>query len=288
MSDFQDTLSAFPRELMREDFGAFIAHYSCEANGVVTNHVFHGRNDPRRMSVFLQFMSLIASILLLVAVGVQYAQHVKNLQLQTERWAKLNSMSKRCLVSEYHKRERACSVYDELHAKLVVLRRKLLVAIQQSPLTLEATIFDTELFDLIGTESTHKEVHRQRCTSWEMALATSYSIFDTAKIGACVTCVKKKLSLVEWLDSIEPAKLDTNTLEHISINLERFLSRVVQVKAVRNAAIANSCVVCLDGARDVLLLDCMHLVVCSNCSVTMKECPVCRLAIRKKVVVYSP
>ena len=100
--------------------------------------------------------------------------------------------------------------------------------------------------------------------------------------------MKKKLSLVEWLDGIEPAKLDTNTLEHISINLERFLSRVVQVKAVRNAAIANSCVVCLDGARDVLLLDCMHLVVCSNCSVTMKECPVCRLAIRKKVVVYSP
>ncbi len=167
---------------MREDFGAFIAHYSCEANGVVTNHVFHGRNDPRRMSVFLQFMSLIASILLLVAVGVQYAQHVKNLQLQTERWAKLNSMSKRCLVSEYHKRERACSVYDELHAKLVVLRRKLLVAIQQSPLTLEATIFDTELFDLIGTESTHKEVHRQRCTSWEMALATSYSILILPKL----------------------------------------------------------------------------------------------------------
>jgi len=50
---------------------------------------------------------------------------------------------------------------------------------------------------------------------------------------------------------------------------------------------ANSCVVCFDNPVEVVLLECGHLCLCSECSQKMNMCPVCRGSISRVVKVYK-
>lgn len=54
----------------------------------------------------------------------------------------------------------------------------------------------------------------------------------------------------------------------------------------------NECVVCMDSARDTLLVPCHHLCVCSTCADTLKQdqgfCPVCRQNFTGVIRVYQP
>jgi hypothetical protein len=47
------------------------------------------------------------------------------------------------------------------------------------------------------------------------------------------------------------------------------------------------CVVCMDAKRDVVLMPCTHNVVCYDCSLKLKECPVCRAKIAQKIKYIS-
>lgn len=49
----------------------------------------------------------------------------------------------------------------------------------------------------------------------------------------------------------------------------------------------NTCVVCLDNPRNVLLMPCAHMVLCRDCAVNLRDCPTCRAKIRQQVQVYS-
>ena len=44
------------------------------------------------------------------------------------------------------------------------------------------------------------------------------------------------------------------------------------------------CVVCLDGAKEIVFQPCWHQVTCPECAVRLKECPLCRerIAIRRR------
>ncbi|XP_078349545.1 5-formyl-3-hydroxy-2-methylpyridine 4-carboxylate 5-dehydrogenase-like isoform X2 [Oculina patagonica] len=54
----------------------------------------------------------------------------------------------------------------------------------------------------------------------------------------------------------------------------------------------NECVVCMDSARDSLLVPCHHLCVCSACADTLKAdqgiCPVCRQTFTGVIRVFQP
>jgi hypothetical protein len=55
----------------------------------------------------------------------------------------------------------------------------------------------------------------------------------------------------------------------------------------------EKCIVCMDALRDVLLLPCKHLVLCSGCAQQMEgrgalgSCPYCRQACVKRVRVLG-
>jgi hypothetical protein len=55
----------------------------------------------------------------------------------------------------------------------------------------------------------------------------------------------------------------------------------------------QKCIVCMDRLRDVLLLPCKHLVLCSGCAEQMEgrgaldSCPYCRQACSKRVRVHG-
>ena len=58
------------------------------------------------------------------------------------------------------------------------------------------------------------------------------------------------------------------------------------LKELENLKDEMSCKVCLDGAANVLLTPCNHLVCCYECSIRLRSCPICRAKVGKVVHVY--
>ena len=46
------------------------------------------------------------------------------------------------------------------------------------------------------------------------------------------------------------------------------------------------CKICMDRDKSVYFYPCGHVVMCSDCSKSIQECPICRNKIRKKQPVY--
>jgi len=49
---------------------------------------------------------------------------------------------------------------------------------------------------------------------------------------------------------------------------------------------ANNCVICLSCKKNVLLLPCKHLCICTSCSPKATDCPLCRTKIENRTTVF--
>lgn len=49
---------------------------------------------------------------------------------------------------------------------------------------------------------------------------------------------------------------------------------------------SSTCIVCLQEKREILFLDCRHIVSCENCSTRLNTCPICRCPISQKLIIY--
>lgn len=49
---------------------------------------------------------------------------------------------------------------------------------------------------------------------------------------------------------------------------------------------AEMCKVCMDAVIDCVLLDCGHMVLCTQCGKKMAECPICRQFVVRVVHVF--
>lgn len=47
-----------------------------------------------------------------------------------------------------------------------------------------------------------------------------------------------------------------------------------------------TCVICFGSVRNILLRPCNHLCLCKHCAVTVKLCPICRITITGREIVY--
>jgi len=47
------------------------------------------------------------------------------------------------------------------------------------------------------------------------------------------------------------------------------------------------CVICMDAPRSVLFSPCNHLVACAACSNTLKDCPLCRGRVKKRIKIKN-
>ncbi|KAK7582361.1 hypothetical protein V9T40_013806 [Parthenolecanium corni] len=54
-----------------------------------------------------------------------------------------------------------------------------------------------------------------------------------------------------------------------------------------NEVLQNECVICLEKQSNIVFLPCGHLCTCSNCSLCVNQCPLCRCDIESKMQVYS-
>jgi len=48
----------------------------------------------------------------------------------------------------------------------------------------------------------------------------------------------------------------------------------------------NDCIVCMDNARDTLLLPCSHLHFCGECAARLERCPLCKVIITERKGVF--
>jgi len=94
--------------------------------------------------------------------------------------------------------------------------------------------------------------------------------------------------------SIKKYKKYTDDLiqEHESILLEVIsennrinnnLATISEAKSINNAFL---CVVCIHNVRDIILLPCNHNILCNECLIQLKECPICRKNIDSYTKVY--
>ena len=70
---------------------------------------------------------------------------------------------------------------------------------------------------------------------------------------------------------------------------EEAAAALLQKKKQEEAAAAevDTCCICLDGKKSVVLLPCRHLCLCEKCnSPSLKKCPICRSTIESRMVVF--
>lgn len=49
----------------------------------------------------------------------------------------------------------------------------------------------------------------------------------------------------------------------------------------------STCCICLDKEPNIIFMSCFHFVTCQSCSNNIETCPICRLKINKKQIVYK-
>ena len=56
--------------------------------------------------------------------------------------------------------------------------------------------------------------------------------------------------------------------------------------AVEDAAEARLCSIWLEGERTIMLMPCRHLCMCADCAGKVRECPLCREKVTRRVPVF--
>ena len=94
------------------------------------------------------------------------------------------------------------------------------------------------------------------------------------------------------------AALDSLSDEQLRSLEDALMTRLVTVRDMQRmreeARVANAknevdkvtCVVCLSAERNMLLLPCKHLVLCSACAAKVSVCPLCRSVVQDTVVCW--
>ncbi len=94
------------------------------------------------------------------------------------------------------------------------------------------------------------------------------------------------------------AALQSLSDEQLRALEDAFMSRLVVVRDAQRlreeARLASAksetdkvtCVVCLSAERNVLLLPCKHLVLCSGCASQVSACPMCRTVVQDTVACW--
>lgn len=106
--------------------------------------------------------------------------------------------------------------------------------------------------------------------------------------------LKEELDEMQMLLSADESKLahkSLSELQSLEDQVKKSLERIVKVKeaASLNIEVERICVICRENPKNVLLLGCRHLCVCSECGQRddLDRCPLCREIIVERINVYS-
>ena len=107
---------------------------------------------------------------------------------------------------------------------------------------------------------------------------------DYAKIEQQLTDVTtREIYCQDTLDSLRAEKL----AKEIENNIMMDDMRSTVNKLNNEIEDATICKVCMENPLDTLITPCNHLCICKDCSKRVKNCPICRQLIKKKIRVYK-
>ena len=99
-----------------------------------------------------------------------------------------------------------------------------------------------------------------------------------------------KYTVQDMIDS----KYNDDELQSMEYELRVVLKRVtrardeIEKRKIENTDSNNSCCVCLEGKKTVVLMPCRHLCLCDACQYRIKEtCPLCKTTVTHSINVYS-
>ena len=96
---------------------------------------------------------------------------------------------------------------------------------------------------------------------------TNILLMDCAHIPMCHDCLKQCLHCPVCQTTIKRA---------VKLTPVRTSYHDLVAKETLDLWIHSHCVVCRKKRRNILFLDCSHLLVCSDCVAGITKCPVCR------------
>lgn len=106
----------------------------------------------------------------------------------------------------------------------------------------------------------------------------------------CVADSPVTSNMVDWKDHRTKYPIYKNFNENVGNHLQQCY--FVLNFSMYSADSQTDCIVCMDKARDSVLLPCGHLGVCIDCGnsliTTTRTCPICRQPIDKVQRVYQP
>ena len=77
-------------------------------------------------------------------------------------------------------------------------------------------------------------------------------------------------------DAIDDAESERVLREHM----------VAEYEALVGRAVAFLCAICLERDRQVVFVPCMHLGCCCECAHRVRQCPTCRVTVRRCIRVF--
>ena len=100
---------------------------------------------------------------------------------------------------------------------------------------------------------------------------------DSTKVKNCIVCSTEKEN-----DKAEKLTLCVNCIREDKEN------RKIVLETAKKAEGTHRCIICLDNKLSVLFLPCSHILACPNCSLSLKDCALCRTPIQCSLKVFFP
>jgi len=88
------------------------------------------------------------------------------------------------------------------------------------------------------------------------------------------------------------AELDSNKLDELHKIIQSSSHKIEKRKKDQLEEIEKQyksqklCCICFEREKNILLLQCKHVCVCSNCVTTLTMCPICRSNISSNIQIY--
>ncbi|CAG9854751.1 unnamed protein product [Phyllotreta striolata] len=110
-------------------------------------------------------------------------------------------------------------------------------------------------------------------------------ISDEDLLKAGVLCGNERLKILDAFQMYENKQEVCGTVNDTCASAPPQLPEEASAPVPENMKTINSteCVICLDMECEIIFVPCGHLCCCGNCAVPVKDCPLCRGSIERKI-----
>ena len=83
---------------------------------------------------------------------------------------------------------------------------------------------------------------------------------------------------IQWLETHQKTYIFWAPIVGLGLGLTvTYLAWRLNNSSKRKVVLDESCLVCYNNPRDLVILPCKHIIICAQCLIDMDRCPLCRV-----------